>query len=142
MATGAYQSVPRARLLTVRGMREGYCAVVSRSEGEGEKRLVAYYVAEEGQRPEAGELREHLQERRPEYMVPSAYVELSEMPLTRNGKVDRKALPEPEGLVVREAEYMAPRTATEEVLAGIWSELLRVERVGVMDNFFELGGHS
>src|SRR2546423_14481546 len=75
-------------------------------------------------------------------MVPSAYVRLSEMPWTRNGKVDRKALPEPEGLVVREGEYIAPRTEVEEVLAVIWSGLLGVEKVGVGDNFFELGGHS
>ncbi|HWS88663.1 MAG TPA: amino acid adenylation domain-containing protein, partial [Pyrinomonadaceae bacterium] len=125
-----------------RGVRE--CVAEARGGGEGEeKRLVAYFVAEEGQRPTAAELREHLQQRLPEYMLPSAYVELEALPLTPNGKVDRRALPEPdEAGGVREAEYLPPRTATEEMLAGIWGELLGVEQVGVTDNFFELGGHS
>ncbi len=123
------------------GVRE--CAVVARSEGEGEKRLVAYFVAEEGQGPTAAELREHLQQRLPAYMLPSAYVELEELPLTQNGKVDRKALPAPEDVgAAPEAEYLPPRTATEEMLAGLWSDLLGAERVGIADNFFELGGHS
>ncbi|MBA3767233.1 MAG: methyltransferase domain-containing protein, partial [Acidobacteria bacterium] len=89
------------------------------------------------------QLREYLQGRLPEYMVPQAFVLLDEMPLTPNGKVDRRALPAPDRTRPElEAEYVAPRSAVEEVVAGIWSEVLDVEQVGVADNFFELGGHS
>jgi amino acid adenylation domain-containing protein len=117
--------------------------VVAREEvGSGGRRLVAYVVGKDGAgQLTPAELREHLQQRLPEYMIPSAFVLLEGLPLTSNGKVDRKALPAPEE-TVREAEYVAPRTTTEEVLAGIWAEVLGVERVGVTDNFFELGGHS
>src|SRR5262249_24537574 len=87
-------------------------------------------------------LREMLQQVLPEYMVPSAFVELEALPLTPNGKIDRRALPAPEDDAVVRGAYEAPRTPTEEVLAGIWRELLRLDRVGVHDNFFELGGHS
>jgi acyl carrier protein len=74
-------------------------------------------------------------------MVPSAYVFLEALPLASSGKVDRKALPAPEW-TGSEASYVAPRTPTEEILAGIWAEVLKLERVGIHDNFFELGGHS
>ncbi|HEX2081287.1 MAG TPA: condensation domain-containing protein, partial [Longimicrobium sp.] len=87
------------------------------------------------------DLRELGRERLPEHMVPAAYVYLEALPLTPNGKVDRKALPAPE-LASAEDRYVAPRTPTEEVLAGIWAEVLRLERVGVEENFFEAGGHS
>src|SRR6185295_15477995 len=80
--------------------------------------------------------------RLPEYMVPAAYVWLAELPLTPNGKVDRRALPQPGDSQLPSRSYVAPRHAAEELLAQIWRELLRVERVGVTDNFFELGGHS
>ena len=118
--------------------------VTARADGSGEQRLVAYFVGEtEEQAPTVGELRAHLQQRLPEYMVPTVYVELAKIPLTALAKVDRQALPEPEAAgVVRDAEYLAPRTATEEILAGLWGEVLGVARVGVADNFFELGGHS
>ncbi len=117
--------------------------VVARADASGERRLVAYYVAEDGaEAPTAGSLRGHARRLLPEYMVPSVFMALDAMPLSQNGKVDHKALPAPEGAGASEAEYVAPRTATEEMLAGLWSDLLGVGRVGVADNFFELGGHS
>jgi hypothetical protein len=124
-----------AVLLGQANVRE--CAVVVREDVPGEKRLVAYVVGE----AEVERLREHLRERLPEHMVPGALVPLERLPLTPNGKLDRKALPAPE-YGGAEAAYVAPRTPVEEVLAGIWAELLHLERVGVHDNFFELGGHS
>ncbi|HEU0080068.1 MAG TPA: amino acid adenylation domain-containing protein, partial [Longimicrobiaceae bacterium] len=112
--------------------------VLVREDVPGEKRLVAYLVPSEDGVSTAG-VREHLKGRLPEYMVPGAFVLLESLPLTPNGKVDRRALPAPEGSA---AESVAPRTPTEEILAGIWSEVLRRERVGVTEDFFELGGHS
>ena len=87
-------------------------------------------------------LRTHLSARLPEYMVPAAYVRLEKLPLTPNGKVDRKALPAPEGDAYVARGYEAPVGETETALAGIWAEVLKLERVGRHDNFFELGGHS
>src|ERR1043166_5811680 len=113
--------------------------VMARASADGRQRLVAYVVAE----TTINELREFLQQRLPEYMVPGVFVPLPELPLTPSGKVNRKALPEPDGSRPElEKEYVAPRTAVEEVLAGIWSEVLGVEEIGIEDNFFELGGHS
>jgi len=111
--------------------------VVAREDVPGEKRLVAYVVGE----VEAGVLREHLRRELPEYMVPGAFVVLEQLPLTSTGKLDRKALPVPEHAGGAD-RYVAPRTPLEEVLAGIWAEVLKVERVGVTESFFELGGHS
>ena len=118
-------------------------AVVVVREEEGDKRLVAYGVAEPGQSLTLAEMREWLGSRLPEPMIPTALVMLPALPLTANGKVDRAALPAPE-LAGREAEtaWMAPRTPAEEILAGIWSAVLGVGQVGAMDNFFDLGGHS
>ncbi|HWK90397.1 MAG TPA: amino acid adenylation domain-containing protein, partial [Longimicrobium sp.] len=113
--------------------------VLARGAGE-EKRLVAWIVAA-GEVGAAG-LRTHLLAHLPEYMVPSAFVPLEALPLTRNGKVDRRALPEPDAADLAGAEYVAPATPTEQRLAAIWSELLDVERVGAADGFFDLGGHS
>ncbi|MBV9773259.1 MAG: AMP-binding protein, partial [Gemmatimonadetes bacterium] len=124
-----------AALTSLPGVREAVVAV--REDAPGEKRLVAYVA---GEASSAAELRAHLSARLPDYMVPSAFVLLDSLPLTPNGKVDRRALPAPEQ--GSDTEYVAPRTATEEVLAGIWAEVLGVERVGVEENFFELGGHS
>ncbi|HEV2145843.1 MAG TPA: amino acid adenylation domain-containing protein, partial [Longimicrobiaceae bacterium] len=120
------------------GVREAVVAV--REDAPGQKRLVAYVVAE-AEKVSTAELCARLHERLPEYMVPSAFVVLDSLPLNVNGKVDRRALPAPEweGAADR---YVAPRTPTEEVLAGIWAEVLRLERAGVHRNFFELGGDS
>ena len=124
------------------GVREA--VVVAREDGSGgSKRLVCYWVKEEGAEVSAAQVREQVRERLPEYMVPSAMVMLGEMPLTANGKVDRKALPEAEAIGgEREPDYLAARTRVEEALTGIWREVLGVERVGVFDNFFEIGGDS
>src|SRR5579863_9741478 len=122
------------------GVKEA--VVVAREERGGGKRLVGYVVREGEQGAElSGELRKYVQGKLPEYMVPSVVVVLEKLPLTVNGKVDRKQLPEPEA---REqgGEYVGPRNATEEIVAGIWEEVLGLERVGVEENFFELGGHS
>ncbi len=103
-----------------------------------ESRLVAYVVG-------AGaveEMRRSLRERLPDYMVPAVFVTLPALPLTASGKVDRKALPAPEQPGAREEGYVAPRTREEEILAGVWAQVLRLPRVGVNDNFFELGGDS
>jgi amino acid adenylation domain-containing protein len=116
--------------------------VVVREDAPGDKRLVAYVVGDGATAPEASDLRTHLERSLPEYMVPSAFVVLEALPLTPNGKVDRQALPVPEARPAGEMEYQAPRTPTEQVLAEIWVEVLRVERADLHDNFFRLGGHS
>ncbi len=113
--------------------------VVALGEG-GDRRLVAYVVPS-GPAPEWEELRGHLARRLPEYMVPPVFVALSELPLTPSRKVDRRALPAPE-VAAPQGESRPPRGPLEEVLAGIWSEVLGIERVGAEDNFFSLGGHS
>ncbi|MCA1616786.1 MAG: phosphopantetheine-binding protein, partial [Acidobacteria bacterium] len=121
----------------------GEAVIVVREDVPGEKRLVAYMAGVRSGRPApTAELRAHLKERLPDYMLPSAYVALDSLPLTANGKVDRRALPAPEQAASSAQRYVAPRTPVEEVLCGIWAEVLGVERVGVEDNFFELGGHS
>ena len=117
--------------------------VVQRADEAGSKRLVAYVVAEAEAKISVSELRQGLQERLPEYMIPAAFVMLEELPLTVNGKVDRRALPAPDNQRPQlEKVYVAPRNQQEEQLAGIWAQVLGVEKVGVHDNFFELGGDS
>ena len=109
----------------------------------GEKRLVAYVVAERESRPTAGELRGFLKDKLPEHMVPAVFVLLDAFPLTTNGKVNRRALPTPDDRRPElEQVFVACRTPTEELLAAIWSQVLGIERVGIYDNFFQLGGHS
>ncbi len=115
-------------------------AVVVAKEGPGGARLVGYVSAQAGKVIEVSELRERLGRALPDYMVPSVIVAVESLPLNANGKVDRKALPEP-GFESGQ-EYEAPQGEVEEALARIWSEVLGVERVGRHDNFFELGGHS
>jgi amino acid adenylation domain-containing protein len=121
--------------------------VIAREDIPGDKRLVAYYTATETSEREAAELgaeqlRAHLSSQLPEYMVPAAYVRLKSMPLTPNGKLDRKALPAPEGDAYSTHEYEEPQGKIESTLAAIWSDVLKLDRVGRHNNFFELGGHS
>ncbi len=121
----------------------GEAVVVAREDAPGDKRLVGYVVPVDGSVLSTTELRESLRRVLPDYMVPSAFVVLDGLPLTPNGKVDRKALPAPDGSRPELGqEFVAPRTPTEELLAGIWCEVLGVDRVGVHDDFFALGGHS
>ncbi|HEV2728127.1 MAG TPA: amino acid adenylation domain-containing protein, partial [Solirubrobacterales bacterium] len=126
--------------------QDGVCetAVVARDEaGGGGKRLVAYVVAGGGgTAPTAAELREGLRERLPDYMMPSTFVMLDALPLTPNGKIDRRALTDSGPVGGESQEYEPPRAGVEEVVAGVFSAVLKVERVGRADNFFELGGHS
>ena len=122
--------------------------VTAREDVPGDKRLVAYIVpaSAEGQEQapslSAAELRSALKSRLPDHMVPAAFVTLPALPLTSSGKIDRRALPAPNEGARRGAEIVAPRTATEELLVGLWTELLCVERISVEDDFFALGGHS
>ena len=107
-----------------------------------DKRLVAY-AATDGQQVSVNDLRRFLQERLPEYMVPASIIQLAELPMTQNGKVDRKALPAPDHRRPElDSGYVAPRTETERTITALWQEVLAVEKVGVNDNFFDLGGHS
>jgi hypothetical protein len=116
-------------------------AVVDRDDADGNKFLVAYVTMSNGTRAE--ELRPYLAERLPEAMLPSAFVELEQLPRTLNGKIDRKALPALERLhAEREVEDSGTLTPVEEIVAGIWCEVLKLPAVGRADNFFNLGGHS
>ena len=121
--------------------------VLAREDTPGDKRLVAYYTTAVTDAPEpevshAEQLRSHLSALLPEYMVPAAYVRLDSLPLTANGKLDRKALPAPEQDAYATRGYEPPQGEIETLLAAIWAELLHLDRVGRHDNFFSLGGHS
>jgi amino acid adenylation domain-containing protein/non-ribosomal peptide synthase protein (TIGR01720 family) len=132
------------QLAGIAGVRAA--VVVAREDEAGEKRLVGYVVRERGgvgaEEVGAGELRRQLKQKLPEYMVPGQIVFLAELPLTANGKVDRKGLPRPEGMREEASRYVGPKGEVEEILCRVWREVLRVEQVGVEDNFFELGGDS
>ncbi|QHD06665.1 non-ribosomal peptide synthetase [Pseudomonas sp. R76] len=127
-----------ARLATADGVRDA--VVIAREDQPGDKRLVAYVIAE--RELGAAELRDHLLLSLAEYMVPSAFVLLDTFPLTTNGKLDRKALPAPDADALARRGYAAPQGAVETAIAAIWQELLKLDKVGRDDNFFELGGHS
>ncbi|MGH8449026.1 amino acid adenylation domain-containing protein, partial [Pseudomonas sp.] len=127
-----------ARLATADGVRDA--VVIAREDEPGDKRLVAYVIAE-GELSTAV-LRDHLLLSLADYMVPSAFVVLDKFPLTTNGKLDRKALPVPDTDALVRRGYEAPQGAVETTIAGLWQDLLKLDRVGRDDNFFELGGHS
>jgi amino acid adenylation domain-containing protein len=132
-------------LLTHPAVKE--VVVMSRQNESGEARLVAYFTSPNQTAsqlwPRASQLRSWLKQRVPDYMIPSAFVLLDTMPLTRNGKVDRPALPEPgQSRPELDTPFVAARTLIEEDLAKIWAEVLSLDQLGVHDNFFDLGGHS
>ena len=129
-----------AQLAEYPGVREA--VVVALEDVAGEKRLVGYYTADSSAEVSVEALRAHLLSLLPEYMVPAAYVPLESLPLTSNGKLDRKALPAPDGGAYASRAYEAPADEIEKALASIWCELLNVERIGRNDDFFEIGGHS
>jgi amino acid adenylation domain-containing protein len=114
--------------------------VVAKEDERGDKRLLAYVVRQLGSSGSTDDLRAYLKEQLPDYMLPAAIVSLPKLPLNANGKIDRQALPAPEQ--IQSQPYIAPRTPTEEVVALIWAEVLRRDRISTDDNFFELGGHS
>ena len=117
--------------------------VLAREDRPTEKRLVAYVVPKPAQSSPPSALRAFLQTRLPEYMVPAAYMRLEKFPLTPHGKVDRQSLPVPDDAsYVREGVSATPQTVVEELLAGIWAEVLGLTQVGRQENFFALGGHS
>ena len=135
-----------ARLLALPQVREA--VVVARDMGASDKRLVAYWTHKDPgtdsveRTPDVAMLREYLRQELPDYMVPNAFVHLERMPLTPNGKIDRKALPEPDERALAFHAYAEPEGEMEILLASIWQDLLGVERVGRHDGFFDLGGHS
>ncbi|MEM8531177.1 MAG: amino acid adenylation domain-containing protein [Chloroflexota bacterium] len=117
--------------------------VLAREDVPGERYLAAYIVPTSEQSFDTQELRQFLQKQIPAYMIPSVYVSLTTFPLTPNRKIDRRALPAPEGVITASTvEFVAPRTPTEEMVAGIWANILHQPQVGAFDNFFALGGHS
>ncbi|MFZ5918976.1 MAG: amino acid adenylation domain-containing protein [Chloroflexota bacterium] len=130
-----------AVLHQVASVREA--AVLARQDAPGDKRLVAYLVLAEGHAGVVDDLRAHIQKKLPQYMVPSAFVILERMPLTPSGKLDRRALPAPDGARVDgKRALVPPRDALELQLTLIWEDILGTRPIGVKDNFFELGGHS
>jgi amino acid adenylation domain-containing protein len=117
------------------------CVVIARQDNSGVSGLVGYVVPVNPGSPSAKMLQYHLLQQLPEYMVPAAFVLLEKLPVTPNGKIDRRALPDPE-TTASSVAYVAPRTATEHIVAEIWRDVLQARHVGLHHNFFELGGHS
>jgi acyl carrier protein len=125
------------------------CAVLLRDSADAAPRLVAYvvpkqagYAVAHADRPTPQALRDAVAAQLPDYMVPSAVVLLDELPLTRNGKLDRAGLPPLDGEAAEASRFVAPRSATEETIAAIWRDVLKRDQVGVTESFLELGGHS
>ncbi|EAZ91849.1 non-ribosomal peptide synthetase [Crocosphaera chwakensis] len=117
--------------------------VIAREDQPGNKRLVAYIVTQEvGEDSLNQTLRDYLKGQLPDYMIPSAFVFIEKLPLTPNGKIDRKALPAPDFSAMAQADFVAPSTDREQILAQVWSEVLRIEKISINSNFFELGGDS
>jgi acyl carrier protein len=116
------------------------CCVITHENNPGDKSLVAYVVTQ--QTANISKLRQFLKAKLPEYMIPNAFVILESLPLTANGKIDRRALPLPDLELSRSVSYIAPRNSTEQAIADIFTQVLQVEKVGINDNFFEMGGNS
>jgi acyl carrier protein len=117
--------------------------VIAREDASSAKRLVAYVVFERDVSTSVSDLRNSLKEKLPDYMIPGAYVFLESLPLTSTGKIDRSALAAPDqSRPEQETLFMPPATPEEEIIAGIWAQVLHLDRVGIHDNFFDLGGHS
>jgi acyl carrier protein len=129
-----------AALLACPNVREA--VVLAREDHVGDKKLVAYLVSKIGATLEAAVLRSELARVLPDYMLPAAYVVLEALPLTHNGKLDRQALPVPDGAATASRQYEPAQNPTETAIIELWQTLLNVERVGRNDHFFELGGHS
>ena len=127
---------------TALGQVEGVkrCAVMARENADGEKQLVAYMVLDGVMMPTAREWRQNLPRILPEYMIPSIFLDLKELPLNPNGKVDRTSLPTPE--FNSDVDYRAPRTTEEAILCRLFAEMLELDRIGIDDDFFQMGGHS
>ena len=128
-------------VLSQNSLVQASCVIV-KEDNPGNKHLVAYIVPQPEQTPTLSELRQFLKTKLPEYMVPSAIVILESLPLTPNGKVDKRALPSPDFSSELSGLYVAPRTPVEEILSLLWTQVLKVEPIGIHDNFFSLGGHS
>src|SRR4029450_699514 len=123
------------------GIRDA--VVIAHEDASGDKRLIAYFSTKpDATQPEPQTLRTQLGATLPDYMVPAAFVTLDQFPLTQNGKLDRKALPDPDATALATTVYEPPQGPGEQTLADIWAELLEVDRVGRQDSFFALGGHS
>jgi amino acid adenylation domain-containing protein/non-ribosomal peptide synthase protein (TIGR01720 family) len=117
--------------------------VLVREDTPGEKRLISYYVTKNSLQVDINELKAFLKQKLPDFMIPSGFVYLDQFPLNPNGKIDRKQLPIPSDLSLRPSDiFRAPTNPDEEILSGIWQELLGIQRIGIHDNFFALGGHS
>ncbi len=120
------------------------CVVVARARDSLiEQSLIGYVVPKQQPAPSVAELRSYLKEKLPEYMIPPVFMQLDDLPLTPNGKIDRNALPPPDGERLQlDQGFVEPRTEIEELIAQVWREVLKLDKIGIHDNFFELGGHS